>query len=207
MFGDDDAARYIRIFLNRWDVHNLKTILRGKNIHSPPEEIREALVPAGTLDEATLVEVLKQNDVRGVIDLLATWRIDYARPLTPHLDEWSWTREPLVMEHALDRYYFDFARETVRGRGPEAAVLRQPVGTEIDITNLKTVITFVRDGVGIEDGERFLLAGGAEAVAGGARGDGRRRESGEGDGAARGDPVRLSSAADCRGGETGRLRP
>ena len=64
MFGDDDAARYVRIFLNRWDVHNLKTILRGKNIHSPPEEIREALVPAGTLDEATLVELLKQNDVR-----------------------------------------------------------------------------------------------------------------------------------------------
>ena len=73
MFGDNDAARYVRIFLNRWDVHNLKTILRGKNIHSPPEEIREALVPAGTLDEATLVELLKQNDVRDVIDLLATW--------------------------------------------------------------------------------------------------------------------------------------
>ena len=41
-------------------------------------------------------------------------------------------------------------------------VLRQLVGTEIDVTNLKTVITFVRDGVGIEDGERFLLDGGAE---------------------------------------------
>ena len=162
MFGDNDAARYVRIFLNRWDVHNLKTILRGKNIHSPPEEIREALVPAGILDEATLVEMLKQNDVREVIDLLATWGIGYARALTPHIDEWSRSRELLVMEHALDRYYFDYARDAVRGKRPEAVALQHLVGTEIDVTNLKTVITFLRDGVGLEDGERFLLDGGAE---------------------------------------------
>lgn len=162
MFGDDDAARYIRIFLNRWDVHNLKTILRGKNVHSPPDEIREALVPAGTLDEATLVELLKQNDVREVIDLLASWGIDYARPLTPHIDEWSRSRDLLVMEHALDRYYFDYARDAVRGRQPEAVALQHLVGTEIDVTNLKTVIAFLRDSVGLEDGERFLLDGGAE---------------------------------------------
>ena len=162
MFEDDDAARYVRIFLNRWDVHNLKTILRGKNVHSTPDEIREALVPAGTLDEATLVELLQQNDVREVIDLLATWGIDYARPLTPHIDEWSRSRDLLVMEHALDRYYFEFAQDAVRGRRPEAVALQHLVGTEIDVTNLKTVIAFLRDGVGLEDGERFLLDGGAE---------------------------------------------
>ena len=33
-------------------------ILRGKNIHSPANEIRECLVPAGTLDEATLQELV-----------------------------------------------------------------------------------------------------------------------------------------------------
>jgi V/A-type H+-transporting ATPase subunit C len=165
MFDDQREsreARYVRIFLNRWDVLNLKTILRGKNIHSSPEEIREALVPAGTLDEATLIELLKQNDVREVIDLLATWGIDYARALTPHIDEWSQSRELLVMEHALDRYYFQYAYDAVQGRWPEAIALRNLVGTEIDVTNLKTVITFIRDGVDLEDGERFLLGGGEE---------------------------------------------
>ncbi len=160
MFGDNDAARYVRIVVNRWDVHNLKAILRGKNIHSPPEEIRDCLVPAGTLDEATLIELLNQTDVREVIDLLATWNVDYARAFTPHIEEWSRSRELLVMEHALDQFYFDYARQTVEGTGPEAAALRRLVGTEIDVTNLKTVITFIRDGVGREDGERFLLQGG-----------------------------------------------
>lgn len=162
MFGDSDAVRYVRIVVNRWDVHNLKAILRGKNIHSPPEEIRECLVPAGTLDEATLIELMNQTDVRDVIDLLATWEIDYARAFTPHIEEWSRSRELLVLEHALDQYYFDYARRTVEGRKPEAVALRRLVGTEIDVTNLKTVITFIRDGVSLEDGGRFLLEGGDE---------------------------------------------
>ena len=162
MFDDDATAQYVRIFLNRWDVHNLKAILRGKNIHSPPDEIRECLVPAGTLDEATLVELLNQTDVRDVIDLLATWGIDYARALTPHIEEWSRSRELLVMEHALDQYYFDYARNVVRGHRPEAVALRRLVGTEIDVTNLKTAITFIRDGVGLDEGDRFLLEGGAD---------------------------------------------
>ncbi|NLX49237.1 MAG: V-type ATPase subunit [Methanospirillum sp.] len=165
MFDDQREsreARYVRIFLNRWDVHNLKTILRGKSIRSSPEEIREALVPAGTLDEATLVELLKQNDVRQVIDLLATWNIDYAKALTPNIDEWSRSGQLLVLEHALDRYYFQYARDAVRGRQPEAFALQELVGTEIDVTNLKTVITFIRDGIDLEDGERFLLEGGGE---------------------------------------------
>jgi V/A-type H+-transporting ATPase subunit C len=161
MFGESDRARYVRIVLNRWDLHNLKAILRGKNIHSPPEEIRGCLVPAGTLDEATLIELLHQADVREVIDLLATWRIDYARALTPHIGEWSRSRELLILEHALDQFYFDFARDAVRGDEPETVALRRLVGTEIDVTNLKTVITFIRDGVRREDGERFLLEGGA----------------------------------------------
>ncbi|HIH03604.1 MAG TPA: V-type ATPase subunit [Methanoregulaceae archaeon] len=162
MFGDNDAVRYVRIVVNRWDVHNLKAILRGKNIHSPPEKIRECLVPAGTLDEATLIELLNQQDVRDVIDLLATWGVDYARAFTPHIEEWSRSRELLVMEHALDQYYFEYARRTVEGKKPEAIALRRLVGTEIDVTNLKTVITFIRDGVGPEDGGRFLLEGGAD---------------------------------------------
>ena len=57
------GEKYLNIFLCRWDVHNLKTILRGKKVHIPPQEIRDCLIPAGTLDEATIVELLKQPDI------------------------------------------------------------------------------------------------------------------------------------------------
>ena len=79
---EDESEKYITILLGRWDVQNIKTILRGKNIHIPSAEILECLVPAGELDETTMVELIKQTDVKAVIDLLATWGISYAKPLT-----------------------------------------------------------------------------------------------------------------------------
>src|SRR5665647_1894847 len=73
----EDAQTLMQIFLNRWDIQNIKTILRGKNIHAPANEILESLAPAGALDDATLVALTKQPDVKAVIDLLATWGIEY----------------------------------------------------------------------------------------------------------------------------------
>ena len=58
----EEADRYIRIFLHRWDVHNIKTILRGKNIHATNDEIKSCIVPAGELDEMTLTELIRQPD-------------------------------------------------------------------------------------------------------------------------------------------------
>ncbi len=47
--SESEAERYIRIFLHRWDVQNIKTILRGKNIHVTNEEILDCLVPPENL--------------------------------------------------------------------------------------------------------------------------------------------------------------
>ncbi len=76
---ESEAERYIKIFLHRWDVQNIKTILRGKNIHVTNEEILDCLVPAGEMDEVTLTELIRQPDVRSVIDMLATWQIVYCQ--------------------------------------------------------------------------------------------------------------------------------
>ena len=103
---EGEAERYIRIFLHRWDVQNIKTILRGKNIHVTNEEILECLVPAGELDEVTLTELVRQPDVRAVIDLLATWGIVYAKPLTEKFHEYSEKSDLAILECALDKYYF-----------------------------------------------------------------------------------------------------
>ena len=51
-----ETERYLTIILNRWDVQNIKTIMRGKKIQEPPSDILECLIPAGELDEAALTE-------------------------------------------------------------------------------------------------------------------------------------------------------
>jgi V/A-type H+/Na+-transporting ATPase subunit C len=164
LFEEEKEEKYARILLNRWDVHNIKTILRGKNIHEPSSEILGCLIPAGELDEAILVELVKQPDVRGVIDLLATWRIAYSLPLTRHLKEFGEKRDLAVMEDALDKFYFENALESLHDETYDDRSIREMVATEIDVTNIRSVLKMVRDRISLEEAQELLIPGGSLKV-------------------------------------------
>ena len=57
-----------------------------------------------TMDETTLIELVKQPDIRAVVDLMATWGIEYALPLTRNIGEFSERNEIGMLEYALDEY-------------------------------------------------------------------------------------------------------
>jgi V/A-type H+/Na+-transporting ATPase subunit C len=158
----EKSAQYIIIFLKKWDIQNVKTIIRGKNIQRSNEEISGCLIPAGTMDEATLVELVKQPDVRAVVDLMATWDIEYAVPLTRHIGEFFEQNEIGRLEYALDQYYFESSLKQLRGKRHDDKVVRDLIGTEIDIRNIKTALMMIRDSVSAEDADSFILEGGKE---------------------------------------------
>ncbi|NLV26277.1 MAG: V-type ATP synthase subunit C [Methanomicrobiales archaeon] len=156
----DLGEKYVRIFLRRWDIHNIKTILRGKKIQISSQEIRDCLVPAGELDEVTLRELLKQPDVKAVIDLLATWGHDVSIPLTRNFEKYSKSYDLVILEYALDEYYYEWALSQVSGRSKDEEIIRNLIATEIDVTNIKTIFSLQRDSIDPEDGEQILLLGG-----------------------------------------------
>lgn len=158
-----DSERYLTIILNRWDVQNIKTILRGKKIQENPSEILECLIPAGELDEAALTELVKQTDVKAVIDLLATWGIVYARPLTANFKEFADTGDMLVLEYALDTFYYQDAMSKLKGgESDDARILKSILVTEIDINNIKTVLRAIRDRIDTEEAKRYFVQGSPE---------------------------------------------
>jgi V/A-type H+-transporting ATPase subunit C len=154
------AEQYIKIFLSRWDIQNIKTIIRGKNILAPQDEISECIVPAGELDDATFRELLKQPDVRTVIDLLATWEIPYAIPLTEVIEEYAESHDLVPLEFALDHFYYQQALNMTKGRSREELIIRRLVRTEIDTMNIKTVLRIIRDGIDPESALKIFLEGG-----------------------------------------------
>jgi V/A-type H+-transporting ATPase subunit C len=156
-----ESEMYITILLSRWDIQNIKTILRGKNIHMTSAEIVDCLVPAGQLDDTTLIELIKQPDVKAVIDLLATWGIEYAKPLTRNFKEFSEKRDLSVLEYALDKFYFENALDKLSEKSYDDRILLDMITMEIDVTNIKNVLTMIRDRIDIEEAEIFLITGGA----------------------------------------------
>jgi len=159
---EKEAALYISIFLHRWDIQNIKTVLRGKNIHITNEEILECIVPAGELDEVTLTELVRQPDMKAVIDLLATWSIPYAKPLTTAFPEFAKSGDLGMLECALDQYYYEDALLAVKGTSRNNAMIRDILSLEIDVVNIKTALRMIRDGVAPEEAGKFLLPGGRD---------------------------------------------
>lgn len=162
----DEAEVYIRTLLARWDIQNIKTILRGKNIHADPIEIAECLVPAGDLDETVLTELISQPDVRAVIDLMATWGIEYATPLTRRFSEFIEQRDLSILEYALDMFYYKNALQTVKEGSYNDRILEEMIRTEIDVTNIKTILKMLRDRMDVEDAGKYLIPGGIALDAG-----------------------------------------
>ena len=76
-------------YLMRWDVWNIKSILRGKFSGTTDEAIRETLVPAGSLRLAQLQELIKKPGIPEVVDGL-TGTIFY-KPLQDAMDAYNKT--------------------------------------------------------------------------------------------------------------------
>jgi V/A-type H+-transporting ATPase subunit C len=159
---DTPAERYIRIFLRRWDVQNVKTVLRGKSIHATAEEVVECLVPVGDLDDVTLGEMIKQPVIKAVIDLMATLNIEYAKRLTRLFKSYSEGHNLVILESALDRFYYDSALAGVKGYSYDEQFINKILRWEIDVINLKTALRMVRYKVGMDEAGSLFIPGGLQ---------------------------------------------
>lgn len=156
------ARGLIEILIGRWDVQNLKTILRGKHIGASEEEILSSLAPAGVIQEPILNELAKQADIRSVIDLMATWSIPYSRPLTASFNEYQKGYRLQVLEFALDQFYYQSALAKLRSGSLDVSLVREVVMREIDFINIMTLLRLTKEEASQEQKERFLLDGGSQ---------------------------------------------
>src|SRR3972149_11009506 len=69
-FADGKPRQLIEIVLMRWDLANLRLIMRGKHTGSRGEDIAANIIPAGSLNEAALRELAGQPDVPAVVGAL-----------------------------------------------------------------------------------------------------------------------------------------
>ncbi len=158
-FFSDTPLRLWRILIARWEVFNLKTILRGQAHHIAAREMLDAVIPVGELRESDYGRLAQQTSVRATVDLLATWNHPCARPLIEAVPRYAERGDLAELELALDRArYADAFKRLEYLEDENAALVRATLRAEIDAVNILTVLRLSEGGVGARLMQRYSSA-------------------------------------------------
>ena len=132
----------VAIVLHEYDLHNIKSILRGLSKHVTSGEILSTLLPVGELQFGLMIELARASGPRGVIDLMVSMGLKFAQPLV-QLRSVRPGAELFEMELALTRWHQREAREQLKNVTESSEPLTSMLNLEADLTNLLTVLRFI----------------------------------------------------------------
>jgi V/A-type H+-transporting ATPase subunit C len=159
-FVDPNVRKLLSTLLGRWDVFNIKTILRGAHNHVAFDEIKTSFFPAGYLGEDELEALAHLDDLRAIIDTMAMWGLVYAAPLRRSYPEYAKDNDLAPLELALDRQYAEWAASRLVGNALDVSVARRILGLQIDTSNLVMVFRLLKADAESANASRYFLEGG-----------------------------------------------
>lgn len=157
-FATGELAVTIAAYLARYDVYNVKTILRGKFANAKPEDILDETIPAGSL-AARLPELSRLERVDDVVEALRG--TPFHRVLIKHT-EGRQLSNLIEVENDLDRAYYETLLASIPDSGRANKAFISWIRNEIDVMNLKTLfrLRFAR----VTEWEPYFLAGGIDVT-------------------------------------------
>src|SRR5437870_12518771 len=137
-FSEGELRRMIGWYLDRFDVQNVKTIVRGKLFGASPSEIQEDIVAAGSMRESflqSLIELPTLDEVfarlEGTIHAQALEALGKKPSEVSKWNEW---------EDLVTKLYYENLLAVVPERTEGTRLMREFIRREIDIVNLKTLL-------------------------------------------------------------------
>ena len=147
-------------YLKRWDIYNVKTLLRGKITNVKVDEIVDTFVPAGAYSETYLKSLVQLGSVSEIMDALAA---DPALAITPELvrEVVDAGRLAPLEDHLDQRMYYDLLK-VVKEAVSADKLLRDFVREEIDVTNLKVLLKLKAERIPEDKIAKYLIPGGMD---------------------------------------------
>src|SRR2546426_12069672 len=137
-FSEGELRQMIGWYLDRFDVQNIKTIVRGKTFGAPPTEILEDLVPAGGMKESFLQALVDLPTLDEAFDRLEG--TIYAQALASLGKRASEVERWNEWEDRLTQLYYQNLLFVVPDRTEGTRLRREFVRREGGIVNLKTLL-------------------------------------------------------------------
>lgn len=157
-----DFKSLVRIFLARWDLMAVKSLLRCRHHGISDVSAGAGLIPGPELTPPLLADFLGLDSMEVLVRALAGWNRELCGCLVKALPAYLENHDLACLEEALDRAYFTGNAARLRAASDEdSLMLRSELQAEIDRINLRTVFQHIetRGELGGSFEERILSQG------------------------------------------------
>jgi V/A-type H+-transporting ATPase subunit C len=139
--------------LKKWDVINLRTVMRGIHGDLKKDEIADSFIEGGELDFAFFKTLI---DVESMDDFVALLAKTPYQSLTDGLGKYNETKNLFFLEASLDRIFWaDLWEKVLNLKGIRE--FREFIGVCVETHNLKIILRAKNDGLSLEDINPFLI--------------------------------------------------
>jgi V/A-type H+-transporting ATPase subunit C len=161
-----DFRELVRIFLTRWDLGAVKGLLRCQHLGLDAETTVNELYPGPNLPLPVLRELAGADSMERLVGALIAWNRSLCGGLRKALPAYEESRDLSVLEDVLDRAYFVDQTRALRASGhPDAEILAEYLGAEIDRINLRTIFMHFQVAGGTDNLRARLLPEGRISIA------------------------------------------
>lgn len=145
-------------YLCKWDIWNLKVILRGKSYGLGADGIRTDLVPAGSLSAESLEKLISLDTSDDII-------INYSRMTgisipSDVMSAYKETENLGEIEDYLEKQRYSILLASIDPSTRPTKMFQDYVRNEIDIRNLKTILKLKVEGIYGEAVLKYVIPGG-----------------------------------------------
>ena len=147
-------------YLEKWDIWNLKVILRGKSFGIDTDNLREDLVPAGNLDGASLEKLIALETEEDVLNMYSKMN----ETVIPQsvIEAYKEQGNLAPIEDFLDKHHYERLLLSIDPSSRPTRLYQDFVRKEIDITNIETILKLKMEGVHGDEVMKYYIPGGKD---------------------------------------------
>ena len=155
-----ELSTMVTAYLEKWDIWNLKVILRGKSYGLGAEEVREDLVPAGSLKSEDLEKLIGLDNTD---DILANYsKMVHVQIPQEVLNVYKTNGNLGEIEDYLDKYHYTRLLKSINPSSRPTRMFQDYVRMEIDVKNLETILKLKAEGIYGEVVMKYFIPGGKQ---------------------------------------------
>ena len=143
MISDKEVEVLVKEYLRRYDIYNLKTMLRGKSAGMANDDIKKLFVAAGDLDMASLEKLQKKETTKDAI--VSSKIVKITKDVLEGIEEYEKTHSLSAIENALDKEYYNSLLKLSAMMPKQGRYVRKFIKTEIDILNIRLLFRLIRE--------------------------------------------------------------